>query len=360
MPYHDWNGEGEFVKTNCYLFEYDTKGDVIQRPLSKDDPKGPIADESVGPHVSQVLADDAIKFIDEYNEDQPFYMYLAIPCPHDPRQSPEEYRNMYPADKVQLPPSHMLQHPFDNGHMVLRDEELAPWPRTEEVAKQHLGDYYGIITHLDYQLGRVIDKLKESGMYENTIIIMAGDSGLAVGNHGLMGKQNIYDEDGIHIPLIFSGGALDDSHRGSRKSAFCYNYDVMPTICEMVGAEIPQSVTGKSLVPVIEGKRDAVRDNTYHAYLQFQRAYRKGEYKLIEYVRAGGYENTQGDYVAGSRVTQLFNIEKDPWETLNLSIFSEYKEIVDQMRVEMRQKAMEIGDYADGKRTKFDFWSYYE
>lgn len=359
MPYSDWNAEGSYPQSKCYMLEYDTKKNVVSRPMRSDELKGPIADETKGPHVSEVLVDDAINFIKDYKQEQPFYMYLAIPCPHDPRQSPKEYRNMYPAKKVTLPPSHMSQHPFDNGHMVLRDEELAPWPRTEEVAKQHLGDYYGIITHLDAEIGRVIEELKKSGMYENTIIVMAGDSGLAVGNHGLIGKQNVYDEDGVHIPLIFSGGALSDELRGGRKGAFCYNYDIMPTICDMVGIEIPESVTGKSLKPVIEGEKESVRNSTYHAYFQFQRAYREGDYKLIEYVRAPGWTKADGDYVAGSRVTQLFNIAKDPWESQDLSFFPDQKERVAQMREAMRKEAMAVGDYADGKRTQFDFWNYY-
>ncbi len=359
MPYVDWNDKGVLLKKDCYMLEYDAKGNVTKRPMAKDEKRGPIGDETTGPHVAEVFADDAIQFIGEYKGDKPFYMYLAFPTPHDPRQSPKKYRKIYPADKVTLPPSHMLQHPFDNGHMYLRDEQLAPWPRTVEVAKEQLGDYYGIITHLDAQIGRVIEQLKRSGMYENTIIVMAGDSGLAVGNHGLIGKQNVYDEDGIHIPLIFSGGAISKELRGKRTDAFCYNYDIMPTICDMVGAKIPQSVSGKSLKPIIDGKKEAVRDYTYHAYLQFQRAYRKGDYKLIEYVRASGWDKPRGDYKAGSRVTQLFDIKKDPWETQNLVIFPEYKEVIDKMRSEMRQKAMELGDYADGKRTKFDFWSYY-
>ena len=109
----------------------------------------------------------------------------------------------------------MPQHPFDNGHIVLRDELLADWPRTPEIAKKHLSDYYAIITHLDAQIGRVISALKERGSYENTLIVMAGDSGLGVGNHGLLGKQNIYDEDGVHVPFIISGGWLEERNRGN-------------------------------------------------------------------------------------------------------------------------------------------------
>ncbi len=266
---------------------------------------------------------------------------------------------MYPKDEIELPPSYMPQHPFDNGHIVLRDELLATWPRTPEIAKKHLADYYAIITHLDAQIGRVMEALKASGQFENTIIVMAGDSGLGVGNHGLLGKQNIYDEDGIHIPLIISGGFIKEKDKGRRVSAWCFNYDIMPTVCELATIPVPESVTGKSLLPVINGEVVQIRDHTYHAYRQHQRAYRKGDFKLIEYVRAPDKNREGVQLVAGSRVTQLFNIAKDPWESFNLADFPEYRRKVDDLRDEMKSRAKQLGDRADGKRTEIDFWEYW-
>lgn len=355
MPYSDWQADGNYQAEQTYLLEYDEKGKVRQRPLNEEDKRGPTGTENTGPHVSEVLAGEAAAFIQSYAKKQPFFLYLAFPTPHDPRQAPEKYKRLYPEDEIALTPSYMPQHPFDNGHIVLRDELLDKWPRTEPIARKHLSDYFAIITHLDAQIGRVVEALKASGQYDNTIIVMAGDSGLAVGNHGLLGKQNIYDEDGIHIPLIISGGLIDEKHRGKREDALCYNYDVMPTLCELAGIPTPESVTGKSLVPLINNSVEEVRDHTYHAYLQYQRAYRKGDFKLIEYVRAPGYERSRGDFTAGSRVTQLFNLAEDPWETFNLADFPEYREQVTELRAEMRAKAKELGDTPDEKRSGVDF-----
>ncbi len=253
-----------------------------------------------------------------------------------------------------------FRHPFDNGAIVLRDEKLAPWPRTAEIARQHLADYYAIITHLDAQIGRVIRLLKEQGQYENTLIVMAGDSGLAVGNHGLLGKQSVYDEDGLHIPFIVSGGLVKATDQGKRESALCYIHDITPTICELAGVPIPSSVTGKSLVPVIDGVVEQIRDQTYHAYRQHQRAYRKGDLKLIEYVRAPDRERSGEAFVSGSRVTQLFDVTKDPWETHNLADFPEHRDTISLLRAEMKKRAVELGDTADGARTTVDFWAYFE
>ena len=359
MPYSDWQADGKYLPEYTYLLEYDEEGEISQRLVNDDDKRGPTGNEKTGPHVSEVLAGEAASFIQDYDKEQPLFLYLAFPTPHDPRQAPKKYKSMYPEEEMALSPSYMPQHPFDNGHIVLRDELLAAWPRTRKIASKHLSDYYAIITHLDAQIGRVIEALKTSDKYKNTLIVLAGDSGLAVGNHGLLGKQNIYDEDGIHIPLILSGGLIGESQRGEREDALCYNYDIMPTVCELAGIPIPKSVTGKSLVPAIEGEVEQIRDHTYHAYRQHQRAYRKGDFKLIEYVRAPDSQRTRGDFVAGSRVTQLFNLANDPWETFNLADFPEYEAKVALMRKEMKEKAVELGDTADKKRSMVDFWEYY-
>ncbi|SFC03435.1 Arylsulfatase A [Algibacter lectus] len=358
MPFYDWDKAGAFKKEDAYLLGYDDRGNIIRKPVPKDAKRGPTGTEENGPHTSEVIANEASNYFNTYKSKKPFMMYLAFHAPHDPRQAPQKYKDMYPAEAITLPPSYMPQHPFDNGHMFLRDEELAPWPRTTEVAKQQLADYYAIITHLDVQIGKVITALKESGQYENTLIVFSGDSGLAVGNHGLMGKQNIYDEDGIHVPLIFSGNLI--KNKGTRFNALSYIHDIYPTICDFVQVPIPVSVSGKSLTPVIKNKKNQVRNSTYHAYRQFQRAFRKGDYKLIEYVRANDFSNKNGASITGSRVTQLFNIKKDPWETQDLSFFPENKEIIAEMRLEMKAKAIEIGDKKENiQGEKYDFWDFY-
>lgn len=285
-------------------------------------------------------------------------MYLAFHAPHDPRQAPKKYKDLYPEDDIQLPPSYLAQHPFDNGHMTTRDEALAVWPRTPAVARKELSDYYAIITHMDAQIGKVIQALKENGQYENTLIIMSGDSGLGVGCHGLMGKQNIYDEDGVHVPFIISGGRAPQ--QGKRYDALSYIHDIYPTTCDLAGIKIPSSVTGKSLKPVIEGKTDAVRDYTYHAYRQHQRAYRKGDYKLIEFVRAPDKDKkSETEFVSGSKTTLLFNIKNDPWEVTNLAFHDEYKETVAKMRKEMKEKAIELNDENTHLKYPYNFWDFY-
>ncbi len=365
MPMWDWDKTGEFPKDKAYLLEYNKKGKIIKRTINKQDKRGQIGNEKLAPHSSEVFANSASKFIKQYHKKDPFFMYLAFHAPHDPRQAPQKYKDMYPVKDVELTPSYMTQHPFDNGHLYIRDERLAAFPRTKTVAQEQLASYYAIITHLDDQIGKVIQALKDSNQYENTIIVLAGDSGLAVGNHGLMGKQNLYDEDGIHVPFIISGGIEE---KGEEVNAYSYIHDIFPTVCDLANIKMPESVLGKSLKPVIKGEAKAIRDYTYHAYRQHQRAYRKGDYKLIEFVKAPEYNSKKKtEQLTGSKVTLLFNITKDPWETQNLSFFPEYKKIVTRMKEEMREKAIRLGDkkenlqdlYIPRLSLKYDFWDYY-
>lgn len=358
MPLWDWNAEGHYPREDAFLMTYNAAGKRVRRALSATDKRGPIGTEANGPHTSEIFADDAIEFIQSYERDRPYFMYLAFHAPHDPRQAPAAYRALYPPDEIKLPPSYLPQHPFAKADMTVRDEALAPWPRSPEIARQQLADYYAIITHLDAQIGRLIQALKASGQFEHTIILLAGDSGLAVGNHGLMGKQNVYDEDGLHVPLILAGGPVKG--KGRRLPALSYIHDIFPTLCGLAGIEQPASVMGRSLLPVLEGSQSQVRTHSYHAYKQYERAYRRGDFKLIEFVRAEDASRQKGAFIAGSRVSLLFNITEDPWETTDLSWMPEYQDLLEEMRIDMRKQAEVLGDSAARVGQQFDFWDYWE
>ena len=277
-------------------------------------------------HPGKVVADDAIKFLREVRKDRPFFMYLAFATPHDPRIAPQEYLDKYDIEKIPLPPNYLPFHPFDNGEMTIRDERLAPWPRTEAVIRKHLRDYYAVITYLDEQIGRIIRALKEIGEYENTIIIFSSDQGLAIGSHGLMGKQNLYEHT-MGVPLIFSGPGIPE---GTSSDAFSYLFDVYPTVCELVGAKIPKSLEGKSLAPIVQGRTDKVRDTIFLAYRNVQRAVRRGQWKLIRYPRINK--------------TQLFDLNEDPYETNDLANDSGYADKIEELLAAMAQQQKLFGD----------------
>jgi len=309
-----FGGMSDHLKTKVYDF----------------DPTGKYPDEKkyTGEKFSSEMSTNAaIDFLDNYNTDSPFLMYLSYTAPHDPRMAPKAYQDMYDANKINLPDNFMPEHPFDNGELKIRDEKLAPWPRTPSEIRRHIAEYYAMITHLDAQIGRVIGKLKQTGQYENTIIIFAGDNGLALGQHGLMGKQNMY-EHSLHVPLVMSGPGIG---KGQRRDAFCYLLDIFPTLCQLCDIEIPESVEGHSLAGVIKNPKHIIRDDLLFAYLDIQRAVRDKQYKLIEY------------YVKGARRTQLFDIKADPWELHNLADDQKYLKILSRLRKKLG-RWKELGD----------------
>lgn len=274
----------------------------------------------------KVLADGAIDFLRGRNKDKPFFMYLAFECPHDPRVAPKEYLDKYPLDAIPTPPSFKPFHPFDNGELAVRDERLAPWPRTEAIIRSHIRDYYAVITYMDEQIGRIIQALKEIGEYDNTIIIFSSDQGIAIGSHGLMGKQNLY-EHSMGVPLIFSGPGIP---QGKSSDALAYLFDVYPTVCHLVGAKVPAGLDGKSLAPVIQGKTENVRDTIFLAYRDLQRAVRRGRWKLLVYPQVNKI--------------QLLDLQEDPYETKNLADDPSEAMRITELLAVMREQQKLFGD----------------
>jgi arylsulfatase A-like enzyme len=251
---------------------------------------------------SEQHADATIKFLKERaGTTKPFYIYFAPPVPHDPRVAAPEFHGLYDPAKVPLPAAFLPQHPWDNGEMTVRDEQLAPWPRTPADTKQQLADYYACVTGLDHHIGRVFAQLKAAGEWDNTIIIFTGDNGLSLGEHGLFGKQNLYEFGGMHVPFVIAGPGIPKG----KSDALVYLMDLFPTFAEIAGAPLPEGVEGKSLLPVITGKEAKVRDVLYTAYRDCQRSIRDDRWKLIRYPLVDR--------------TQLFDLSSDPHEQRNLA-----------------------------------------
>jgi arylsulfatase A-like enzyme len=303
---------------------------------------------------SEVFADAAIDFIPNKTDETPFLMYVAFTAPHDPRTAPEEYHKMYPPEKVQLPPNFKTGHPFPIADMRIRDEKLAAFPRQPEEVKKHISDYYAMITATDVQIGRILDELEKSGKTENTIIVFSSDNGLAVGQHGLLGKQNLY-EHSIKVPLVFCGPGIPENEK---REALVYLHDVFPTLCGLTGFDVPGSVQAIDFSEVIKGKKEKVRDVMNYAYNFWPedlkrekegepsdrgaiRAVRKGDWKLIISSKEG------------VETLQLFNIKDDPWELNNLVEDEKYNMKKDELYSGLKTLIQETGDPAQLEKDEF-------
>lgn len=323
------NGTDSFVRGfqrgNAVFFG--GMSDHTRVPLVDISRTGNVVDKRTGDSFSNTLfVDAAIDFLKTHDKTSPFYAYVAFTAPHDPRQAPEGYIDMYDPSEMPLPENYLPQHPFDNGWMVGRDENLAGWPRTEEVVRNQLSEYYGLITHLDYEIGRLLTALRESGNAENTYIIYAADHGLALGSHGLLGKQSLY-EHSMRAPLVVVGPGVP---AGESHDAFAYLMDIFPTICELAGAEEPQGVDGKSLAPIWRGEKVKLRDYVFTAFGNVMRAVRDDRWKLIRYPRINE--------------TQLFDLQNDPHELDDLAEDSVHAERVEKMLDLLSKLQNAVGD----------------
>jgi arylsulfatase A-like enzyme len=262
---------------------------------------------------TELFTDAALQFLNKRKGDKPFFMYVALTAPHDPRTPPKRYAALYDPAKVSLPADFMAKHPFDNGDMMVRDEMLYPPPHAPEVIAKHIADYYGMITHMDAQIGRIFKALDDAKQTDNTIVIFTSDHGLCIGSHGLMGKQNLYDCS-MRPPLLIAGPGVP---AGKKSDALCYLFDLFPTVCDMTGVPIPETVEGKSLLPIIKGEQTKVRDSVFGAYREVQRMVRTERWKLIRYPRINK--------------SQLFDLKADPDELRDLSADPAQAERVKEM-----------------------------
>jgi arylsulfatase A-like enzyme len=279
------------------------------------------SDRKLSPPVTKgystdLFADAAIGYLDSYakgTREKPFFCYVAFTAPHDPRSPGKDYIGMYPDSSIPLPGNFKALHPFEFDDLNIRDETLAPWPRTPEMIQASLADYYALISHLDSRVGDIIETLKKVSLFENTIIVYAADNGLAIGSHGLLGKQNLY-EHSTKVPLIIIGPGIP---KKEVRDALVYLYDIFPTLSDLCELPSPEGIDGKDLVQVLMGKEKEVRKSLYTTYRNTARAVRTDEWKLIRY--------PQRNY------TQLFNLKNDPLEINDLAALLENKTKVDEM-----------------------------
>jgi arylsulfatase A-like enzyme len=308
-----FGGMSDQNKVNVHPFDPDGKY-----------PKGNLRTGSE--YSTAMFTDAAVEFLNGYRGEQPFFLYVTFTVPHDPRTPPKGFENRYDPAKVPLPKNYLPRHPFNNGEMLVRDEKLLGWPRTEDQIRKELADYYAMITHLDEQVGRVVATLEKTGRGKNTVVIFTSDHGLAIGSHGLLGKQNLYDHS-MRPPLVLAGPGVP---AGKRSAALVYLFDLFPTACELCGVTPPEGVEGKSLVPVMTGKQEKVRDVVFGAYRQFQRCVRTDRWKLIRYPHVNR--------------TQLFDLQADPDERNDLAADPAFAEKVKELTKLLEEQQKLHGD----------------
>lgn len=272
-------------------------------------------------HAEQAL--DYLEQRETTHDTRPFLIFFGFSHPHDTRDGKPEllakYGAVNHADRNSLPPAsdkqpalpvnYLPAHPFHHGHPALRDEVAVSgvWERRDErTIRNELGRQFACCENIDMQIGRVLDRLAAMGELENTYVFYTADHGIAIGRHGLQGKQNLYEHT-WRVPFMVKGPGIKP---GSRVKGNIYLLDVLATLCDLTGVAPPESNEGISFKPVLEGTVHAIRDVLYGAYSggtqPGMRCVKWGDWKLIKY-----------DVMDGrGRETQLFNLAENPYELL--------------------------------------------
>ena len=315
------NGQASFIRAfqqgkNVF---FGGMSDHTQVPLKDISANGKVIDKGKdNGFSSELFADATVEFLQSSSKEKPFFAYVSFTSPHDPRQPPKEFVDQYYSHLPPLPENFKPQHPFFNGWMTGRDEALAAWPRTPDVVQQQLAEYYGMISHMDAQVGRILNALEATGRADNTYIVYTADHGLAVGSHGLLGKQSLY-EHSMGTPMIIAGPGIEKNS----SDALVYLLDLFPTIADLADVKTPDSVEGNSLAPILKGEKDMVRETLFTTYEKYMRALTDGRWKLIRYPHIN--------------YTQLFDLKNDPHELTNLAEKPKQKKRVARMMAQLEE-----------------------
>ncbi|WP_246581395.1 arylsulfatase [Echinicola shivajiensis] len=269
-------------------------------------------------YAPELMQKEVLGFIEE-NKDQPFFLYYASPLTHAPLQVPQEYVDKYVKK-------------FGDEEPYLGNKGYFP-------TRYPKATYAAMVTYLDAQVGEIVAKLKETGQYENTLIIFTSDNGPTY-NGGTnspffdsakpfkseygWGKGFVH-EGGIRVPMIASWeGKIKAGSTTDLVSAF---WDVMPTLAEVAGTKAPENIDGISFLPELLGESDQKE----HEFLYWEFPSYQGQ----QAVRMGKWKGIRKDIFKGNMDIELYDLEKDPQEQNNIS--KEFPKITSKIAAIMQQ-----------------------
>jgi len=284
---------------------------------------------------SELFTDAAVEFIESQRPGaKPFLLFVSYMTPHDPWTPPGKYATMYGPLSISLPPNFMPRpmngsKPFSyytdwHGENLRDEQQMTPFPRTPEGVRDVRSRYYGTITHDDEQIGRILNKLDQKQLADNTLVIFLADHGISLGAHGISGKQTMYDE-GIRLPLIVRYPRLK---RGRAKNNDLVSLiDIFPTLCEAAGVAIPESVEGRSLLGPYQGKGRWDREQVFASFVSpvkhrlNVRCIRTKRFKLIHHLTTDEVE--------------LYDLGNDPYELNNLAGTEKFANVQRQLTAQL-------------------------
>ncbi|MBI9020634.1 MAG: sulfatase [Verrucomicrobia bacterium] len=264
-------------------------------------------------------------------EDHPFFITVGFKKPHLPFVAPKKYWDLY--DRADIKPSPIQQAPEGApayaghtwGEMRSYSDipQLGPMPLDRHPELIHA--YYACVSYTDAQVGKLLDALDASGAADNTIIVLWGDHGWHLGDHGMWCKHTNYEQ-ATKAPLMIVAPGFPNLGKSKTMTEFV---DVYPTLCELTGVDAPEKLEGQSLVPALEDSSATIKD---YSISQFPRgkimgyALRTERYRYVEWIKEGAVQNIE-----------LYDYETDPLETKSLHQDSEYRDTLRDLKSKMAE-----------------------
>lgn len=267
------------------------------------------------------LADEAIRRLQvaAAKPEEPFFLAVGFVKPHLPFCAPKKYWELYDPAAFRLaerqsPPEHAPAYaPQFGGELRQYAGIPEQGPIPPELQRTLIHGYYAAMSFMDAQLGRVLDELDRLRLAQSTVIVLWGDHGWHLGDHGIWCKHTNYEQ-ATHIPLIV---VAPDVRAEQRTLALAESVDLYPTLCELAGLPAPESLDGQSLVPLLRDATATSKEAVFHAYPRnppkkgalIGRAVRTARYRLIEWKQPGASPDAAD--------LELYDYQTDPAETRN-------------------------------------------
>lgn len=285
-------------------------------------------------HLTQIMGEQAVDFLKGSSNDKPFCLSISFKAPHvqdeDSRQYiyGPAYKDVYKNATIPVPETADSRYFNSLPRFLQQSEARRRWKirfSTSEKYQESVKGYYRLITGVDVVIGQIRDELKKLNFDDNTIIVLMGDNGYYLGEHGLAGKWFGHEES-IRIPLLIYDPRFPSTKRGQEFEEMALNIDIAPTLLSMAGVAIPEKMQGYDLTDLINGEDVMWRNDFFYEHLFHFKTLPKSEgvvskrYKYLKYIeQKPGYE-------------VLYDLKNDAFETNNLARNIEYLEILEIFR----------------------------
>ena len=283
-------------------------------------------------YVDGALAVEANKLLDEFQTQttRPFFLAVGFKRPHLPFTAPKKYWDLYDASKIEIS---KYQQDSENGPSIayhssgeLRSYitpeityEISKNNRvilSEDLQKNLIHGYYASTSFIDAQIGKIMAKLKATGLQKNTIIVVWGDHGWHLGDHGLWNKHSNFEQ-ATRSPLIIYDPRVEKPIKIASPTEFV---DLFPTLCDALGLEIPSNLDGVSLLPLVKGEQLSVKPFAVSQYKNSNKtgySFRTDRYRYTVWI--ADKKSTDPIFQSDIFAEELYDYKTDPNETKNLS-----------------------------------------